>query len=274
MLAIFQLPDRNLHIIACDVGQGDAILVTYGSTQILTDGGPSGRVLDCLGKYLPFWDKKLELVISTHPDADHVTGLIGVFQNYKVDKLLINPINPGTSVYQALVSEVGGRGIEVINPTAGMKLGLGLIYLDIVSPTGQMFGKLSVVNEGDNLSKYSLSSETNYYSIAYLFSFNKFKGLFLGDAPPNISDQISLSPGVGSVEYIKIPHHGSVNGVTGNLLKVAMPKIAVISVGENKWGLPKQEILDLISRYGAKIYRTDQMGDVKIVTDGEKQWVN
>lgn len=273
-LAVWQYPDSNLHIIACDVGQGDAILINYGSTQILTDGGPDNKVLDCLGRHLPFWDHEIELIISTHPDADHVTGLVSVLQYYKVDKLLINPISSGTSIFQALVSKVGGSDIVVINPTTSMKLGLGLICLDIVSPTDQMFSKLNTTREDNNLSKYPITSEANYYSIAYLISFNNFKGLLTGDITPEISDALAESWTEGGVEYIKIPHHGSINGITENLLKEALPKIAVISVGKNKWGLPKPEILDLLIKYNTKIFRTDEVGDVEIVTDGNKYWVN
>lgn len=273
-IAVWQQPDSNLHIIACNVGQGDAILINYGSTQILTDGGPDNKVLDCLGRHLPFWDREIELIISTHPDADHITGLVSVFKYYKVDKLLINPISSGTSIFQALVSRVGGSSTLVINPTRGMKLGLGLIYLDIVSPTDQMFGKLNMVDENSNLSKYLVTSEANYYSIAYLISFNNFKGLLTGDIPPEVSDQLSVSSVISNVEYIKIPHHGSINGITENLLKEALPKIAVISVGNNQWGLPKPEILDLLTKYNVKILRTDEGKDVEIVTDGKRYWVN
>lgn len=274
ILAIFQYPDKNLHIIACNVGQGDAILITHGFTQILTDGGPDNTVLDCLGRYLPFWDRKIELVISTHPDADHITGLIYVLQYYKVDKLLINPINPGTSVFQALVSRVGGDGITTINPTMGMRLGIDLIYLDIVNPTDQMFNKLSTINEGDALDKYLLKDGTNYYSIAYLLSFKNFNGIFLGDIPPEVSDQLSVGSVIKQVNYIKIPHHGSINGITENLLKTTMPKIAVISVGDNKWGLPKPEIIELLTKYNIQVLRTDQMGDIEVITDGSNYWVN
>lgn len=274
VIAIFQFPDSNLHIIACDVKQGDAILIIQGSTQILTDGGPDNKVLDCLGKYLPFWDREIELVISTHPDSDHSTGLVGAMKNYKVNKLIINPIDPGTQIYEALKKEVGGGGIEVVNPTPGMKLRLGLIYLDIVSPTEQMFTKLSTVNVENNLAKYSISSETNYYSITYLLSFKNFKGIFPGDIPPEISDKLASTLSVGSADYIKIPHHGSVNGLTENLLMAVMPKIAVISVGKNQWGLPKPEILALLAKYNARVFRTDQMGDVEVITDGEKYWIN
>src|SRR3989337_1643687 len=76
----YQYPDNNLHLIACDVGQGDAMLAVYGKTQILVDGGPGRQVLDCLSEHLPFWDREIELVVSTHPQQDHYGGLVDVFQ--------------------------------------------------------------------------------------------------------------------------------------------------------------------------------------------------
>ena len=274
VIAVFQLPDSNLHIIACDVGQGDAILITYGSTQILTDGGPDRKVLDCLGEYMPFWDREIELVILTHPDSDHVTGLVSVAQNYEIDKLLINPVDPGTQVYEALKNAVGGRGIDVINPTTGTKLGTGLIYLDIVSPEQDLFLKLDQNIGKDGLSDYSISEEANSYSIAYLLSFRNFSALFTGDIPPETSDDIANSWEYGSVNYIKIPHHGSVNGLTQGLLEKVKPNVAVISVGKNSWGLPKDEVLEMISKYGTEILRTDQRGDIEFITDGERYWLN
>lgn len=272
LIAIFQFPDSRLHIITCNVGQGDAILFTYGNTQILTDGGPDKSVLSCLGKYMPFWDKEIELVVLTHPDADHATGVVYVTQAYKVDKILINPIDPGTPVYQALRNEVGGRGIPVINPTTGMSLRLGLIYLDVLSPNDLSFVNLSVAKEGDSLSKYNKASDTNLYSIVYLLRFGEFKALMLGDIPQKVSDSLASAWQTGSVEYIKIPHHGSVNGLTDNLVRVVMPKIAVISVGKNSWGFPKKEILEMLEKYNVKVIRTDEVGDIETITDGKKFW--
>jgi competence protein ComEC len=271
-IAFFQLPDGNLHIIACDVGQGDAILVTYKDIQILTDGGPDKSVLNCLGKYMPFWDREVELVVSTHPDADHSTGLIDVIKNYNVDEILINPVDSGTQVYGVLKKEVGGRGIPVINPVEGMKLRLGLIYLDILNPSKELFDRLIIEDGGDKLSKYSISKDTNLYSIVYQLSFGKFTGLFTGDAPPEISDALADDSSIGPVNYIKVPHHGSKNGLTENLLKAVIPKIAVISVGKNPWGFPHKEILDLLEKYGVRVLRTDEKGDTEIITDGEKIW--
>lgn len=273
VLAIIQSPDRNLHIIACNVGQGDAILITYGGTQILNDGGPDKSVMTCLGRYMPFWDREIELIISSHPDSDHSTGLVDVLQNYDVGEILINPIDPGTQVYKALKKEVGGRGIPVVNPVAGMELGIGLIHLDIFNPTDILLGQLSIENGNDKLAKYSIGKETNLYSVVYKLSFKNFTGLFSGDIPPEVSDRLAGDPSMGTINYIKIPHHGSINGLTENLLKVVMPKIAVISLGKNPWGFPRPEILEMLTKYNVKILRTDQMGDIEIVTDGEKYWV-
>lgn len=270
VIAIYQVPDANLHIIACNVGQGDAILITYGSTQILTDGGPDKSVLSCLGKYMPFWDRNIELVISTHPDADHSTGLTEVVKDYNVSEILVNPIDPGTQVYEVLRKEVGGRGVSVVNPLEGMVIRVGLIRLDILSPTVELMNRLTVKNEGDKLAKYSITNETNLYSIVYKLSFKNFSGLFTGDMPPEVSNQLAVQQFNSPVQYIKIPHHGSLNGLTENLLKAVMPKIAVISVGKNTWGFPRPEILDMLNKYGVKILRTDQMGDVEVVTDGER----
>jgi competence protein ComEC len=273
VIAIFQLPDGNLHIITCDVGQGDAILVTYKNIQILTDGGPDRKVLNCLGRNVPFWDRNIELVISTHPDSDHSTGLVDVIKQYNVGKILINSIDPGTDIYRLLESAVGGRGVGVVNPKGGMVLGLDLIHLDILSPSEAMFSKLTVKDEGDKLSKYSIGKDTNSYSIVYRLSFKKFSGLFTGDIPKEVSDGLSILSGVEGVNYIKIPHHGSANGLTINLLKAAMPKVAVISVGsKNMWGFPAPEILKMLTDNNVTVLRTDKMGDVEVITDGEKIW--
>lgn len=256
-ISVFQLPDNNLHIIACDVGQGDAILITYKNTQILTDGGPNNRVTECLSKYMPFWDRDIELVISTHPDADHSTGLIDVVKRYKVDNLLINNLNPGTKVYEALESEVGGRGIKVIHPSKDMRLRVSTIYLDILHP-----------------SKDFESSKTNQYSIVTLLKYKDFEAIFTGDIDTLISDQVSTNNKIEHVDYIKIPHHGSKNGLSENLLKVIEPKIAVISVGsKNSYGHPHKEIIEMLNKYGAKILRTDELEDVEITTDGGRLWI-
>jgi len=165
---------------------------------------------------MPFWDRTIELVISTHPDSDHSTGLISVLKYYKVGRILINPIDSGTQTIKALEKEVGGKGVAVTNPEQGMVMKVGLIYLDIVSKFDPQ------------------DSNTNDNSIVYILLFGRFSGLFTGDMSPKVSD--SLTSTVGPVNYIKIPHHGSANGLTENLLKALELKVAVISVGKKNPG--------------------------------------
>lgn len=263
VIALFQLPDKNLHIIACNVGLGDAILITYGKTQILTDGGPDKSVMGCLGKYIPFWDRNIELVISTHPDADHSTGLIDVIKNYKVDQILITAVDPGTPVYEVLKKEVGSRGIPVIDPVEGIRLRVGLIYLDILSPSETLKSQISNFKTG----------ETNLFSVIYLLTYGQFSAFMPGDAPPEVLDSLAVKQSVGPVDYIKIPHHGSVNGLTENLLKILVPNIGIISVGKNIWNFPRPEILDMLKKSGVKILRTDEVGNIEIVTDGTNYWI-
>lgn len=263
-LAFFQFPDSNLHIVACDVGQGDAILITYKKVQILTDGGPNNKVLGCLARHMPFWDRKIELVISTHPDADHSTGLIEVVKRYQISTLLANNLDVSTQVWQALKKEAGRRGIKVVYPREGMKLRLGLIYLEILHPKEQF----SILNFQFSKAK------TNEYSVVYLLKYGQFEALMTGDINQVISDQLSANSKIGPVEYIKVPHHGSKNGLSEALLAATMPRIAVISVGKNSYGHPHEDVLDMLARYGLLVLRTDERGDVEVVTDGGKYWLS
>jgi hypothetical protein len=104
--------------------------------------------------------------------------LVDVIKRYNVDKILINPIDPGTDICRLLRNTGGSRGVGVINPSEGTGLRLNLIHLDILNPSTEMYSSLTQENEGDKLSEYSISKDTNSYSIDYKLSFGKFKGLF------------------------------------------------------------------------------------------------
>lgn len=264
-IAISRIPDSKFHIIACNVGQGDATLIIYGKIQILIDGGPDNKVISCLGKYLPFWDRELELVILTHPDSDHFFGLSGVFKKYKVDNYLVNNIKISNPSYEVLENTVGGSGVRVLDPRRDRHLRLGLIQLDILFPqTGQN-------GSGDpGRTGYIVTDEsTNDFSIVSLIGFGKFKALLTGDMNPAISDSLAQNWSGGTVNYIKISHHGSKNGTTLNLLKRVVPMLAVISVGKNNYGQPAPEVLQMLDGLKIKYLRTDKNGNVEIITDGE-----
>lgn len=267
-VGVWFTPGKKLHLIACDVGQGDAILATYGDVQILTDGGANNRILDCLGRQMPFWDREIELVILTHPDKDHFKGLIEVFRRYKIDNFLYNGLESGSQEYQVLKNEVGGGGMKTIMAREGLLLRVGEIRLEILSPTQEQLRGLS-----------TKIMEKNEYSIVSILSLGNFNALLTGDVPSSISDQLVPRLTLG-IDYLKIPHHGSKNGLTQKLLDVVKPDLAVISVGKNSYGHPHEETLKILreTKYlpagrQARILRTDEMGDVEVITDGEKFWV-
>ena len=268
VIAVYQLPDSKFHIVACDVGEGDATLLIYRNIQILVDGGPNSKVLTCLGRHLPFWDRRIELVILTHPDRDHFLGLIDVFKNYKIDSYLYNPITVSKPEYKVLEREVGRGGVARYNPINGQRLRLGLIYLDTLSPLAQ----LPFINRQFSNEKEVPDNETNQYSIVSLVSFGKFRAILTGDMTPSVSDGLAAARPDISVNYIKVPHHGSKNGLTQNLLEILRPQIATISVGKNLYGHPAPEIVEMLNEKGVKTLRTDEEGDIEVVSDGEKFW--
>ena len=272
-MAVFVYPEKKLHLIACDVGQGDAILAVYGTTQILVDGGATSKVIDCLGTHMPFWDRKIEVVLLTHPQLDHFGGLSEVFKRFQVERFVATNLDSSSQAYQALISMVGGSGIQVVNPTTGMVIRSGLLYLDIVWPTSDFQVAAGGVSEGNILGAFTSKMDPNDFSVVANLRLGEFNALLTGDIGPKIIGEIIQTGKVGEVEYIKIPHHGSKNGLTKELLDVASPEVAVISVGKNSFGHPHKEILNLLKEYGIQTKRTDEDGDVEVVSDGNSWWI-
>ena len=244
------------------MGQGDAILIQKNTTQILIDGGPNNKVLDCLGKHMPFWDREIELVVLTHPEEDHYGGLIDVIKYYKIGRFATNGRDSGNLSYQVLKNEVGSRGLQGLTLSDDMDLRLGMIYLDILHPAGE----LQMPNDKLQIKK------TNDTGIVILLKYARFKALFTADVEQEISNQLSESSKIQNINYLKVNHHGSKNGLSEKLLEVLKPKVAVISLGKNSYGHPHKEVLDMLNKYNVKILRTDQMGDVVVKTDGNKFW--
>src|SRR3989344_3771334 len=271
LLAIYSVPDSRLHLIACDVGQGDAILATYKSTQMLVDGGPDRRVLDCLSRHMSFWDRKIEVVILTHPQLDHFSGLIDVIKRYKVDLFVGNAVDNSTQSYRVLKNLVGSKGIRVINPREGLDIRLGSMFLDIVNPIKKLLTDEPIENK---LGTFTTNKDLNDFSVVGTLSFGNFNVLLTGDIGPNMIDEITATGKIHKVEVLKVPHHGSKNGLTEKLLEVANPDLAIISVGaKNSFGNPSPEVLKLLSDKAIKTLRTDQMGDVEVISDGKRWWL-
>ena len=256
----FKSNDGKLHLVVCNVGQGDAIFIrTASKADILIDGGPDKKVLECLGRHMPFWDRSLDIIILTHPDADHLTGLIDVIERYKIRYLLTQP-NPGkTQIYELFTNVLAEEKISAKYVSAGNGFSVGgETNFKILWPASDKPQEMT-----QNSSKASL----NRFSVISVLSYGKFSALLTGDAGSEIQDKIASS--VGDIDVLKVPHHGSKTGMSDYFLSLVKPELALISVGENnRYGHPTKFILDLLKNRGVKTLRTDQSGDLEIVSDG------
>ena len=242
----FQINDRRTKIVFCDVGQGDAAYIRIkNKIDIIIDAGPDRKILNCLGKYMPFWDRKIELAILSHPNTDHYNGFFYLLDRYHLDKF-ITVNSPMTSkTYKQLVKKIYEKKIS---------------YQFI--ETGDSF---RVLNDDFIFywpPKNFQSSQDNDFSVVCLFEENEFKALFTGDASPFVLDRLSHQS-LGKIDILKVPHHGSKNGLTKNFLQVISPRLAVISVGKNNpYGHPAKKILEMLKAENVKVKRTDINGDI------------
>lgn len=271
--------EGKVHIIFCDVGQGDAILIrTPSGKDVLIDGGPDNSVLECLSKYLPFWDREIDMVFLTHPQADHLTGLISVLERYKIDYFLASIVSNNSEGYKKLKSLVDEKGIIVDNPYLGKEIDFNDgVKIKILWPEKEYL--LSHVNYTSGIGTYSkvlgmatFRGDLNGISTVSLLTYNNFKVIFTGDADEKVQPEILTLNDLSKIDVLKVPHHGSKTGLNKNFLNTIKPILAIISVGKsNRFGHPTKEILSKLLNLNIIIKRTDEAGDVRIESDG-KNW--
>lgn len=276
---IYFWPDDKLYFIACDVGQGDGILITHRFNQILIDGGPNERVLGCLARNMPFWDRTIEMIVNTHPEKDHLLGLVPVIQRYNVQQLVINSIVTESKLFEEFHRAVLERKVRVYSPKQGEKMKLDKLEFEVLWPEERL-GDLALWQEDLSEAKSKVlgaadySKKLNETSIVTLVRFGDFEALLTGDITQKeegrIVDFCSFEDCGESVDVLKIAHHGSKTSSSQEFLEFFQPKVAIISVGENQWGHPVEEVLERIRELEIRILRTDQLGDIKIRTDGKR----
>ncbi len=212
-----------------DVGQGDAILIKTPERQrILIDGGPSNSVVAKIGENLPFYDKNIDLIILTHPHADHLTGLIEVLKRYKVKKVLSTGVLHTTGEYIAWLEEIKKQDIPMEIARIGQTLDFGGgVRMEILYPE-------------ENLVEKSVESLNNT-SIVCKLIFGQTSFLFTGDAEIEVEEDL-LAGDINLVaDVLKVGHHGSKSSTSQEFLDKVNPKIAVISVGaKNNFGHPRK----------------------------------
>jgi len=237
----------SVHFI--DVGQGDAILVEAGDADILVDGGPSGTaVLSYLaGQHVP----DLDLMVATHPHADHIGGLDDVLAQYKVLEVWTNGATSTSQTYQDFAAAVATEGAVQQQIRRGYSTEFGGVTLTALDPTDPLTG------------------DANGDSIVLRLSCGSVDVLLTGDANADSEASMLADPSVVlDADVLKVGHHGSSTSTTNAFLDAVTPNDAVISVGAgNTYGHPTQETLNRLADHGATVYRTDLNGTVVLTSD-------
>jgi len=257
-IAVYDLSQpRFLEVTFFDVGQGDSIFIeTPQSHQILIDGGPSSVILEKLAEEVPFWDRTIDLIILTHPEHDHLAGLLQVLERYRVDYILWTGIVRDTNENKEWRRLIEKEGAEIKIATVGQEIKLGDdIYFEILNPFENLEGK-----------EFQNSNNTSIISIL-VFNQNSF--LFTGDAYKSVEEKVIGADVNLKTDVLKVGHHGSKTSSSEEFIEQILPEIAVISVGKsNRYGHPHQETLAILKKYGIRVLRTDEEGDIKIISDG------
>lgn len=245
-----QIELQSTRVIFLNVGQGDAILIQQGRHQVLIDSGKSGpQLLTELGRYVPFWDRHIEIIILTHPDADHVGGFASLAHGYSLGRVFWTGVESDTEVFKQFRTKLS----RVVPEDRWHKVAAGSRFTLPLGGTAEMLYPPQTFNGT------AKDEDTNATSIVTRFQYGETTFLFTGDLA---NEEFVLSD-VQPVTVLQAAHHGSKFSTSEIFLGLTDPAEVVISVGKNNYGHPTKEVLDRIEKSGAKTLRTDQEGSIE-----------
>lgn len=276
--------DHNLHVYVIDVGQGDAILIrTSEGRNILIDGGGGDYVLVELGKILPPWVRKIDILVLTHPHADHFSGLIDVIERYRIDVVWWNPVYQGMPEYSYFVNmvmDLEDSGVLVVNVNKGDFWSKSGVKVEVLWPLPSISGENEIKEEEEIWCRNNGISCNSRYdgnlnndSVVVLVEFGEFSVLLTGDAEHEVEVELIRTVGssrLNDVDVLKAGHHCSRTASGLDFLRVVNPGVAVCSCGEdNKFGHPHEVTLDSFEDLDIRYFRTDVVGTVHIESNGD-----
>ncbi len=247
----------NLEVSFIDVGQGDAIFIkTPNKKKIIIDFGDQKGVKE-LNKKIPWWSKEVDLLIITHPHDDHIAGIDNVIKKYKIKNILLSGIEYDSPLYLDLLEKIKLKNIPIIIPSKNSEIILDEKCL------------IKIIYPFENLEKKEVANLNNS-SIVTQLDCNNSKFLFTGDIENEVEKEIITKNINIKSDVLKIAHHGSISSSDEEFLEKVDPKIAIIMVGKNnKFNHPSLRILKRLEKRNILIFRTDQDGSIKIISDGK-----
>ncbi len=250
----------RLTVTVLDVGQGDAILIeTPSGRTAIVDGGASGLVLaERLGEELPVWERSVDVAMLTHPQEDHVGGLIELLKRYDVRRVIASSYGTNSAAYVEWRQRIDAEQLEYSEATAGSRINFGDgVAADILWPPRDL----------------ARSVDLNNTSLVVKLTWGNVSFLLTGDIESD-AERALLASGIDlHATVLKVAHHGSSTSSTAEFLDAVNPNLAVISVGANNpYGHPVPSVVDRLEDESI-VLRTDQHGTVRLQTDGRKVWV-
>jgi len=242
------VPSANLTVHFIDVGQGDSILLDLDDTEVLIDGGDrSPGIVSYINNYV---DGPLEVIVATHPHADHIGGLMGVLDAFEVDEIWLNGDTSTSATYSQFMTAVGSEGAAVYTATRGDIIRVGGLTFNVLNPA-------------------ALGSDTNDNSIVLSLNYGQIGFLFTGDAQEEAEASMLAAGIVPDVDILKVGHHGSRTASSIQFLQAAKPEYAIYMAGEgNSYGHPHQETICNLREVDAQVYGIDIHGTIVTTTDG------
>jgi competence protein ComEC len=246
-----------LTVMFLDIGQGDATLIrSPGGRTMLIDGGNAASDADnVILPALQAWGgDRLDVMVITHPDQDHIGGLPRVIEAVPVGQVVLTGQVHTTQTYERLLAAIRDKKLPAVRARGGVSLDFDpALTTSILGPTDALVA----------------SDDTNNASIVIRMTYDAVTFLFIGDAEETEEAVILNSGADVHAQILKVGHHGSRNSTSPDWLQAVSPQVGIISVGENnRYGHPQPEVLQWLSQFGVKVYRTDQQGTITVTTDG------
>lgn len=240
----------ELHLL--DVGQGDAVLLrTPDQHTILVDGGTGEDILMELSGVLPLLSREIDLMVMTHPHADHMGGLIPVLERFEVKHVLMSAPDYASPVYRAFLAELEQSGVPFSLAQASQDFALGELQIDVIYPFEPFLGQeMENVNNASPVLRVQMGPKSV---------------LLNGDAEQEVEAELLAAGLVPSADILKAGHHGSRTSNTPDFVAAVNPELLLISCGkDNSYGHPHEETLELAEDLGLEVRRTDLEGRVSL----------
>lgn len=250
-------PAKTMVVHFIDIGQGDSIYIKMPSGEdVLIDAGSKAKGKDVVAYLKKLKVDDIEVMIATHPDADHIGGLDEVLKGYKVESIYAPKVSHTTQAYKDFLTAVKNEKVTI--KTAKM---------DVTIPFKEKTVKVKFLGP---VNEYAKNDLNNWSSVLHI-NYDKTNFLFTGDAELKSEKDMLAKKLITKVDVLKVSHHGSKDSSSKDFLAIAKPTYSIISVGaKNQYKLPASDTLNRLKTVKTNVFRTDLKGTITVTSDGKK----